>query len=462
MYFEEEEAPQFPANVIICRHGETDWNLMKKFQGRIDIPLNDAGITQAEQLARTLKSRNLAAVVVSPLTRARQTGQAIANLAGVRIHEDDRLRERELGIMQGLTAKDVRAKHPDLWRAWKTQQAFPAAAGVEPGPEVVARMESALFDLARQYAGRTVAVVCHGAAIRCVTRRAVGTAGITQLTVGPGRSWTVSLPDWPTHLGGQRPAGLSDQGGDLPPSTVMLCRHGETDWSLAGRFQGTVDIPLNAAGRRQAQHIAAALAPLGPRMIWCSPMRRSKTTGHVLAQSCGVTLHTDSRLRERHLGVMQGRSPAELEEDYPAVIAAWKAEAPLPEEAHAEPEQEVVERVEAALYDLAAAHPGRSTAVILHEATIRCLLQRAVAPARITTPRSVNVTTLIVRPVRRWEIVHAGDASQLPRVKPDTLNCAPEETGPARQPVSPSQPDASSAQLSKAEIARPPALQSRL
>lgn len=468
MDFEDDEPEQQPTTVIFCRHGETDWNLLKKFQGHRDIPLNSAGITQAEQLAKALQGHDLAAVVVSPLKRARQTGQAIANLARVQVNVDERLRERELGIMQGLTAEEVRAAHPDVWNAWKTQQAFPAAAEVEPGEYVVERVESVLFDLARQYPGRRVAVVGHGAALRCVLCRAVGTASITEFIVGPGRSWRLNLSDYSKHLGGLRGRGMfrdadtSDWGEDQSVTTVMLCRHGETDWNLARKFQGMMDIPLNMTGRKQAGYIATALARLGPQSIWCSPLRRARTTGNTVAKACGVKLKVDRRLRERHLGIMQGLNPTDLEREYPNVLEAWKAQVPLPEEAQAEPEHEVIERVEAVLYDLAAAHPGKSAAVILHGASIRCFLKRASGNSRITTPKNVSITTLLVGPGRRWRLVQSGDASHIPFNKCKEVAPGSEATPLAVQPTSSPAAAVSPIQPSIASAADSPATRSRL
>lgn len=433
--------------VIFCRHGETEWNLMKKFQGSIDIPLNEAGSAQAEQLAKSLQVHDLAAVVASPLKRACQTGQAIAGAAGLQVRVDERLRERELGIMQGLTAKEVRMKHPDVWRAWKTQQAFPAAAEVEPGPEVVARTESVLFDLARQYPGRTVAVVGHGAAIRCILCRAVGNGSITVFTIGPGRSWRLNLQGLPRHVDG-----VGDWGPDPSVATLILCGHGDTDWSVARRFQGTTDMPLNEVGRRHAGLIATALTRLAPGSIWCSPLRRAQATGCMVARSCGVQLNVDPRLCERHLGVMQGRTRADLKTAYPAVLNAFEARVPFPEEAQVEPEQELVARMESVLGDIAATHAGKLAAVIMHAATFSCLFNRALEPS--TTAGDVCMATLLVDPSRRWRLVRIGDA--------DGLRLVSEERQCVWQPPASAEPDAISFRLSAEEAAQRRPMQSRL
>jgi len=121
---------------------------------------------------------------------------------------------------------------------------------------------------------------------------------------------------------------------------------------------------------------------------------------------------------------MQGRNPTELQEHFPSVIEAWKAQTPLPPEAQAESSEEVVARIESALFDLAIAHPGRTVALILHGAAIRCFLKRAVGSARITTPKNVSLTTLAVGPGRSWRLLQASDVSHMPRPTAEELQLA--------------------------------------
>merc|ERR1712187_673849 len=93
--------------------------------------------------------------------------------------------------------------------------------------------------------------------------------------------------------------------------------------------------------------------------------------------------------------------------------AAWNAQSPLPSEACAESVQEVVDRIESALFDLAAAYPGKKVAVVMHGEATRCLLKRVVAVD--LTPGRVNLTTLSVGPGRTWHLVQAaGDISWIP------------------------------------------------
>lgn len=186
--------------VFFCRHGETDWNLSHKLQGLTDIPLNDAGREQAGCIAEALGPKSLAAVWTSPLLRARDTAAAIAQAVGVELKVDERLRERNLGVMEGRTGKEIEAEFPEVWEAWKALKELPPEGKAEPEPEVVARVEAALFDLAAAHPGRSVAVVAHGAVLRALCRKTFGNASISTLQVGPGRSWKAVHLDDGSHL----------------------------------------------------------------------------------------------------------------------------------------------------------------------------------------------------------------------------------------------------------------------
>jgi len=188
-----------PTTVYFCRHGETDWNATHKLQGRSDIPLNSAGHQQASCIAAALQGVGLAAVWSSPLIRAKDTAQAIATAIGSDVVVDDRLRERNLGIMEGRTGKEIGSTHPHVWDKWTKLEELPPDAECEPEPEVVARVESALFALAAQYPGQSVAAVAHGGVLRCLCKRTFGNASISTLQVSGSQWWSVKLDDG-SHL----------------------------------------------------------------------------------------------------------------------------------------------------------------------------------------------------------------------------------------------------------------------
>merc|ERR1719293_489432 len=93
----------------------------------------------------------------------------------------------------------------------------------------------------------------------------------------------------------------------------------------------------------------------------------------------------------------------------------------MPPESEAEPADSVISRIESAMYDLALAYPGKTVALILHGASIRCLLKRAVGNTRIKTPKNVSLTTMAVGPGPKWRLVQVADSSHTPKMTKDEL-----------------------------------------
>jgi len=94
------------------RHGETEWNITGRQQGHLDSPLTATGISQAEALARGLTDKKIAYIYTSDLPRALHTAEIIASELCLKVHQDKRLRERHLGLLQGLTRKEFGEKFP--------------------------------------------------------------------------------------------------------------------------------------------------------------------------------------------------------------------------------------------------------------------------------------------------------------------------------------------------------------
>src|SRR5918999_6281569 len=106
--------------LIIVRHGQTQWNLKLVRQGHLDSPLTERGIAQAKALGERLARETFTALYSSDLGRALQTAQMIAAATGHKIVTDARLRERHLGIFQGLNGDEIRAKYPEEYRLHRT------------------------------------------------------------------------------------------------------------------------------------------------------------------------------------------------------------------------------------------------------------------------------------------------------------------------------------------------------
>ena len=105
--------------VILVRHGQTEWNRIERFRGRYDVPLNEAGLAQAEAAARAIAARWPAtAVYSSPLSRALATAEPIARALGVTVQAHPGLIDIDYGVWQGLTPAEVLSGWPEAADAW--------------------------------------------------------------------------------------------------------------------------------------------------------------------------------------------------------------------------------------------------------------------------------------------------------------------------------------------------------
>jgi probable phosphoglycerate mutase len=149
-------------------------------------------------------------------------------------------------------------------------------------------------------------------------------------------------------------------------TTLLLARHGETDWNRELRIQGSSDIELNELGRRQAQALADELADVEIDAIYASDLSRARATAEVVAATKGLEVALDSRLRERSFGSWEG-----LDRD--EIVSRREAE----EEHDGEADDEVRARVLAAIDEIAHAHPGEQVLVVSHGGALNTLWHHA-------------------------------------------------------------------------------------
>ncbi len=134
----------------LVRHWTTEWNLQKRYQGQTDIPLNDAGLTQAEELGGLLSATAFDAIYTSDLQRARQTAGTLAHRLNVPVYPDARLREAHFGDWEGENYFEMKEKYPEIWKERMKTPAW-STGGVSSGGR--RRMQSAADDW-RPFAGR--------------------------------------------------------------------------------------------------------------------------------------------------------------------------------------------------------------------------------------------------------------------------------------------------------------------
>jgi probable phosphoglycerate mutase len=161
--------------LCLVRHGETDWNVERRLQGHIDIPLNERGRAQAENTARSLAGMRFAALYTSDLARARQTAAAITRRLTMPEHIDPRLRERHYGLFQGLTYDEAARRHPEFYRRFTARElAFSFPECGESLHAFADRIRAALHEIALRHRGDHVLIVTHGGVLDIAYRIAAG------------------------------------------------------------------------------------------------------------------------------------------------------------------------------------------------------------------------------------------------------------------------------------------------
>jgi probable phosphoglycerate mutase len=154
--------------IILWRHGQTDWNVANKFQGHTDIPLNAVGQYQASHAARLVVDMKPTSILSSDLVRAQKTAQALADLNGLTINIDARLRETNCGKWEGLTGEEIRAVDLEALKEWSLGGDNPAGGTGDRRSEVGARARAAIEDYLSGKDDETLIVATHGGTARAI------------------------------------------------------------------------------------------------------------------------------------------------------------------------------------------------------------------------------------------------------------------------------------------------------
>jgi probable phosphoglycerate mutase len=160
--------------LILIRHGETDWNRELRFQGHIDVPLNDTGHEQARRLGLRLADEPVDRLISSDLMRAQQTAAPAAHRLELDIVTAVGLREQNFGVVEGMRADEIRNLHPRAWEDWLQFREDHAMPEGESARQFHARIMEALGGIAVAHVGRRVLVVTHGGVLDMVWRTARG------------------------------------------------------------------------------------------------------------------------------------------------------------------------------------------------------------------------------------------------------------------------------------------------
>jgi broad specificity phosphatase PhoE len=149
-------------------------------------------------------------------------------------------------------------------------------------------------------------------------------------------------------------------------TTILLVRHGETDWNRERRVQGHADEPLNDVGRAQARELAAALAQEVFDAIYASDLARAHETARIVAEQHDLAVTLVPDLRERHFGSWEGLTDSEILQRFPDAGPRHRGDG--------EAADEMAGRVVAAVHRIAEAHPGGHVLAVAHGGPLRAVL----------------------------------------------------------------------------------------
>jgi broad specificity phosphatase PhoE len=153
-------------------------------------------------------------------------------------------------------------------------------------------------------------------------------------------------------------------------TTLLLTRHGETDWNRDRRIQGHSDTPLNDTGREQARELARALAEVELVAAYSSDLSRARETAEIAVAGRGIDVAALEELRERSFGSWEGLADRDVPTHDPEEYERWRAG--LGDGAHdAEPHAELLERIRGAVDRIAAEHPAGNVLVVSHGGPLR-------------------------------------------------------------------------------------------
>jgi broad specificity phosphatase PhoE len=158
--------------ILLARHGQSDWNATRRWQGHADRPLTEKGRAQASALAARLAHIDLDAVYSSDLRRAADTARAVAEVQGLGLVQLPELREVDVGSWSGLTRDEAEERFPDGFARWR--EGFPGWEDGEDYDAMAQRVIGAVVQIALAHEHGRALVVSHGGPIRAIHAAALG------------------------------------------------------------------------------------------------------------------------------------------------------------------------------------------------------------------------------------------------------------------------------------------------
>ena len=160
--------------IILIRHGETEWNSQQRMQGHSNSDLSSLGQAQIQALGQWMKNVPFDHIYSSDSLRAKQTAEAITQFSGHELKIDLRLREKNLGVFEGLTSDEARERHPEVYRLFKTAGSKYVIDEGESTQQLQGRALEIVEEIRIKHPEERVLLVTHGGFIRVVMKHSLG------------------------------------------------------------------------------------------------------------------------------------------------------------------------------------------------------------------------------------------------------------------------------------------------
>ncbi|MEJ2264273.1 MAG: histidine phosphatase family protein [Anaerolineales bacterium] len=160
--------------LVLIRHGETDWNVEGRYQGQADPPLNARGMAQAERLAEELEQTGLEVLYTSPLLRARQTAEIVCEDLGIPLQVEPRLMEIHQGDWQTRLRREIEELYPEVFRRWEMEPWQVTPPKGEHLMQVQKRVNAAVDEIVTRHTSQTIGIVAHRIPIALIKVRYQG------------------------------------------------------------------------------------------------------------------------------------------------------------------------------------------------------------------------------------------------------------------------------------------------
>ena len=160
--------------IILIRHGETEWNSQKRMQGHSNSDLSEVGRGQIQELGELMKNVSFDHIYSSDSLRARQTAEAITQYSGHTLQFDQRIREKNLGVFEGLTSTEAKERHPEIYRLFKTAGPNYVIDEGESTQQLLERALEFIEEIRLRHPQERVVMVTHGGVVRVLMKHALG------------------------------------------------------------------------------------------------------------------------------------------------------------------------------------------------------------------------------------------------------------------------------------------------